>query len=80
MTVPAAPTRQKNAVLAARQESRLVKLLARADIVLFIVAVINLGSSWMSVTNRTQAMAAANGSYFGGWFSEINERFGTPPG
>lgn len=55
-----------------------MKLLARADIVLFIVAVINLGSSWMSVTNRTQAMAAANGSYFGGWFSEFNERFGTP--
>ncbi len=46
--------------------------------ILFVVAVINLGSSWMISTDRTQAMAAADGTYFGGYFGVFNERFGTP--
>jgi len=46
--------------------------------VLFVIAVINLGSSWMISTDRTQAMAAADGTFFGGYFGQFNERFGTP--
>jgi amino acid transporter len=45
---------------------------------LFVVAVVNLGSSWMVSTDRTQAMAAADGTFFGGFFGVFNERFGTP--
>ncbi len=32
----------------------------------------------MISTDRTQAMAAADGTYFGGYFGVFNERFGTP--
>ena len=45
---------------------------------LFVISIINLGSSWMISTDRTQAMAAADGTYFGGYFGEFSERFGTP--
>ena len=46
--------------------------------ILFVVSIINLGSSWMISTDRTQAMAAADGTFFGGYFGVFNERFGTP--
>jgi amino acid transporter len=46
--------------------------------ILFVISVINLGSSWMISTDRTQAMAAADGTYFNGYFGVFNERFGTP--
>jgi glutamate:GABA antiporter len=45
---------------------------------LFIIAVVNLGSSWMIATDRTQAMAAADGAFFGGFFGVFSEKYGTP--
>jgi len=45
---------------------------------LFIFGLISLGSAWMMATDRIQAMAAADGSFFGGWFGEFNEKYGTP--
>lgn len=53
-------------------------LIIRLAGVLFVIAVVNLGSSWMVSTDRTQAMAAADGTFFGGYFGVFNERFGTP--
>lgn len=45
---------------------------------LFVYALVNQGSSWMIATDRIQAMAAADGTFFNGYFGEFNERFGTP--
>lgn len=45
---------------------------------LFIFGLISLGSAWMMATDRIQAMAAADGSFFGGWFGEFNAKYGTP--
>ena len=44
----------------------------------FVYALANQGSSWMIVTDRMQAMAAADGSFFGGFFGEFSERLHTP--
>jgi len=52
--------------------------LIKVAAVLFILAVVNLGSSWMIATDRTQAVAAANGSFFSGWFGEFHPTLGTP--
>lgn len=46
--------------------------------ILFVYALANQGSSWMIVTDRMQAMAAADGSFFGGYFGEFSERLHTP--
>jgi len=46
--------------------------------ILFVYALANQGSSWMIVTDRMQAMAAADGSFFGGFFGEFSERLHTP--
>lgn len=56
----------------------LAPALIKVSAILFVIAVINLGSSWMIATDRTQAMAAADGTFFGGYFGVFNERFGTP--
>jgi hypothetical protein len=45
---------------------------------LFVYALLNQGSSWMIATDRIQAMAAADGTFFGGYFGEFNEKLGTP--
>ncbi len=52
----------------------LIKVVA----ILFVISIINLGSSWMIATDRTQAMGAADGTFFGGFFGIFSERFGTP--
>lgn len=54
--------------------SALLKITA----VLFVYALVNQGSSWMIATDRIQAMAAADGTFFGGYFGEFNEKLGTP--
>ena len=46
--------------------------------VLFIFGLLSLGSAWMMATDRIQAMAAADGSFFSGWFGEFSEKYGTP--
>lgn len=45
---------------------------------LFVYALVNQGSSWMIATDRIQAMAAADGTFFGGYFGEFNAKLGTP--
>jgi amino acid transporter len=45
---------------------------------LFVFALLTQGSAWMMATDRMQAMAAADGSFFGGFFGEFHERLGTP--
>jgi amino acid transporter len=46
--------------------------------ILFVYALVNQGSSWMIATDRIQAMAAADGTFFGGYFGEFNAKLGTP--
>ena len=46
--------------------------------VLFVYALVNQGSSWMIATDRIQAMAAADGTFFNGYFGEFNAKLGTP--
>ena len=46
--------------------------------ILFVYALANQGSSWMIVTDRMQAMAAADGSFFGGYFGVFSEKLHTP--
>ena len=45
---------------------------------LFVFALLTQGSAWMMATDRMQAMAAADGSFFGGFFGEFHEKLGTP--
>ncbi|MTB10082.1 MAG: amino acid permease, partial [Actinobacteria bacterium] len=45
---------------------------------LLVYALLNQGSSWMIATDRIQAMAAADGTFFSGYFGEFNEKLGTP--
>lgn len=52
----------------------LVKIVAA----LFVFALVNQGSSWMIATDRIQAMAAADGTFFGKFFGEFHEKLGTP--
>ncbi len=45
---------------------------------LFVFALLTQGSAWMMATDRMQAMAAADGAFFGGFFGEFSEKLGTP--
>jgi amino acid transporter len=45
---------------------------------LLVYALLNQGSSWMIATDRIQAMAAADGTFFSGYFGEFNAKLGTP--
>lgn len=45
---------------------------------LFVFALVNQGSSWMMATDRIQAIAAADGTFFGRYFGVFSERLGTP--
>lgn len=44
----------------------------------FIVVLVGQGAAWMIVSDRTQATAAADGAFFGGFFGVFSERLGTP--
>lgn len=44
----------------------------------FIVVLIGQGGAWMIVSDRTQATAAADGAFFGGFFGVFSRRLGTP--
>jgi glutamate:GABA antiporter len=44
----------------------------------FVFALLNQGSAWMMVCDRIQAIAAADGAFFGGYFGEFSKRLGTP--
>ncbi len=46
--------------------------------VLFVLALVAQGAAWMIISDRMQAMAAADGSFFGGFFGRFSDRLGTP--
>lgn len=45
---------------------------------LFILANTGQGAAWMIMSDRMQAMAAADGSFFGGFFGRFHRTLGTP--
>lgn len=45
---------------------------------LFMCANIGQGAAWMIMSDRMQAMAAADGSFFGGFFGKFHPTLGTP--
>ena len=53
-------------------------VLLKLTAILLVYALVNQGSSWMIATDRIQAVAAADGTFFGGYFGEFNEKLGTP--
>jgi len=44
----------------------------------FVFALLTQGSAWMIATDRMQAVAAADGAFFGGYLGEFSRRLGTP--
>ena len=46
--------------------------------VAFVLALLNQGSAWMIATDRMQAIAAADGAFFGGFFGQFSRRLYTP--
>lgn len=47
-------------------------------VALFMCANIGQGAAWMIMSDRMQAMAAADGSFFGGFFGKFHPTLGTP--
>ncbi|KWR70146.1 amino acid permease [Arthrobacter sp. W1] len=46
--------------------------------ILFCFILVSQGGAWMIISDRMQAMAAADGSFFGGYFGRFNPKLGTP--
>lgn len=46
--------------------------------VVFALILMTQGSAWMIISDRMQAMAAADGAFFGGFFGRFHPRLGTP--
>ena len=46
--------------------------------VIFAVILMTQGSAWMIISDRMQAMAAADGAFFGGFFGRFHPQLGTP--
>jgi amino acid transporter len=44
----------------------------------FIIVLIGQGAAWMIVSDRCQATAAMDGTFFGGFFGVFHKRLGTP--
>jgi amino acid transporter len=44
----------------------------------FVFVLVSQGASWMIISDRMQAIAAADGAFFGGFFGRFNRRLGTP--
>lgn len=47
-------------------------------VALFLLANVGQGAAWMIMSDRMQAMAAADGSFFGGFFGRFHPTLGTP--
>ncbi len=45
---------------------------------LLVLTFVAQGAAWMMVSDRMQAMAAADGAFYGGFFGHFNRRLGTP--
>lgn len=46
--------------------------------VVFCFILVSQGAAWMMISDRMQAMAAADGAFFGGFFGRIHPKLGTP--
>lgn len=46
--------------------------------IIFVLALMAQGAAWMIISDRMQAMAAADGSFFGGFFGKFHPELGTP--
>lgn len=46
--------------------------------VVFCFILVSQGAAWMIISDRMQAMAAADGSFFGGFFGRFHPKLGTP--
>ena len=46
--------------------------------VIFAIILMTQGSAWMIISDRMQAMAAADGAFFGGFFGRFHPHLGTP--
>ncbi|PRA12345.1 amino acid permease [Arthrobacter sp. MYb211] len=46
--------------------------------IVFCFVLVSQGAAWMIISDRMQAMAAADGSFFGGFFGHFNPKLGTP--
>lgn len=46
--------------------------------ILFVFVLMSQGSAWMIISDRMQAIAAADGAFFGGFFGRFHQRLGTP--
>jgi glutamate:GABA antiporter len=44
----------------------------------FVYILMSQGAAWMIISDRMQAMAAADGAFFGGFFGRFHPRLGTP--
>jgi amino acid transporter len=44
----------------------------------FVYILMSQGAAWMIISDRMQAMAAADGAFFGGFFGHFHPRLGTP--
>lgn len=46
--------------------------------VVFVFVLMTQGSAWMIISDRMQAMAAADGAFYGGYFGRFHPELGTP--
>ncbi|WP_336658508.1 APC family permease [Leucobacter sp. USHLN153] len=46
--------------------------------IMFVVILASQGAAWMIMSDRMQALTAADGSFFGGFFGKISRSLGTP--
>lgn len=49
-----------------------------AAALMFVVILSSQGASWMIMSDRMQALAAADGAFFGGFFGKFSKKLGTP--
>jgi amino acid transporter len=52
--------------------------LSKITAVCFVIMLVSQGAAWMIVSDRMQAMAAADGAFFGGFFGRFHRGLGTP--
>ena len=53
-------------------------VLLKVTAVAFVYILMSQGSAWMIISDRMQAMTAADGSFFGGFFGHFHPGLGTP--
>jgi len=52
--------------------------LLKLTAILFVYILMSQGAAWMIISDRMQAMTAADGSFFGGFFGHFHPGLGTP--